>query len=192
MNRRNEARKRESVHKLEEAFCEELETKPLVKITVAELCKKTGLNRSTFYANYVDIYALADSIREQLENNMLEMHRLEFRDAAGGRDGLHLMRTLLEHIQKNQRLYRIYFKLGYDRDNNEIIRRSEAFGAPIVSGIEADRFDLCKDIYHRTFFKAGFTEVIRLWLDRDCQETPEQIISLLKSEYQGRIPFFQD
>ena len=68
MNTKNNRRRRESVEKIEKAFVQQLQSKELKSITVADICKETGLNRSTFYANFLDTYDLADKLRTVLEN----------------------------------------------------------------------------------------------------------------------------
>ena len=68
MNVKNNKRRRESQEKIERAFIELLQTCEIKDITVSDLIKKTQLNRSTFYANYIDIFDLADKTREVLEN----------------------------------------------------------------------------------------------------------------------------
>ena len=40
--------------------------------------------------------------------------------------------------------------------------------------------------YRASFFGAGIKEMCRLWLERDCKETPEQMASLLLEEYKNR------
>lgn len=67
MNTPNNRRKRESREKIEKAFVEFIQNKEINEISVTDICKKTNLNRSTFYANYLDIYDLADKIKERLE-----------------------------------------------------------------------------------------------------------------------------
>ena len=56
MNTKNNKRKRESRAKIESVFVELLQANELNQITVSDICSLAGLNRSTFYANYVDIY----------------------------------------------------------------------------------------------------------------------------------------
>ena len=68
MNTKNNRRRRESVEKIEKAFVKLLQTEELKRITVADICKESGLNRSTFYANFLDVYDLADQLRGQLES----------------------------------------------------------------------------------------------------------------------------
>ena len=60
MNTPNNKRKRESRERIEKVFIEYLQEKELSEISVSDICKQAGLNRTTFYANYADIYGLAD------------------------------------------------------------------------------------------------------------------------------------
>lgn len=55
MNTPNNKRKKESMERIEKVFIELLQTKALDKISVSDICKHAGLNRTTFYANYTDI-----------------------------------------------------------------------------------------------------------------------------------------
>ncbi|MDQ8693678.1 MULTISPECIES: TetR/AcrR family transcriptional regulator [Streptococcus] len=50
-----------------EAFLKALREKPLNKISVKELCQRTGYNRSTFYYYFEDVYDL----RKQVETNLI-------------------------------------------------------------------------------------------------------------------------
>ena len=40
------------------------------------------------------------------------------------------------------------------------------------------------------FFKSGLTKIIKMWLENGCQETPEEMFEIIKSEYRGREEFF--
>ena len=43
------------------------------------------------------------------------------------------------------------------------------------------------ELYYRaSFFGAGIKEMCRLWLERDCKETPEEMAKLLLDEYKNR------
>lgn len=47
--------------------------KPIEKITVKELADSACINKATFYRHYEDIYALSESIEEELIRNCLDM-----------------------------------------------------------------------------------------------------------------------
>lgn len=51
---------------IRQAFTELLQRKPIQRITVKELCGKAGVNRSTFYAHYTDIYDLLAKLEEDM------------------------------------------------------------------------------------------------------------------------------
>lgn len=41
-------------------------------------------------------------------------------------------------------------------------------------------------IYHIEFSKSGLNSIIKLWLINGCKESPEEIDSIIKSEYAHR------
>lgn len=110
MNTPNNKRKRESMERIEKVFIELLQTKEFNEISVSDICKRAGLNRTTFYANYTDIYGLADTIRDKLEVAVSDLYKDEVTHGFNSHDYLKLFR----HIKENQIFYQTYFKLGYD------------------------------------------------------------------------------
>jgi hypothetical protein len=42
-----------------------------------------------------------------------------------------------------------------------------------------------KIFYRASFFGAGIKEIYRIWLERDCKETPKEMAALLLEEYRG-------
>lgn len=177
MNTPNNRRRKESREKIEKVFVELLQSKNLNQIRVSDICKQAGLNRTTFYANYPDIYGLADSIRDRLEANLSGLYQEEVETGVNSNNYLKLFR----HIQQNQIFYQTYFKLGYD-DNYKIV----SYDIELAQKHFQDRFIN----YHMEFFKSGLTRIIKLWLQNGCKETPEEMFEIIKSEYQGREEFF--
>ena len=172
MNVKNNKRRRESQKKIEKAFIELLQTRDIKDITVSELIKITGLNRSTFYANYIDIFDLADKTREKLEN--------EFSDLFADYDYFNERTGVLKmfrHIKENQIFYKTYFKLCYD----------EKFLISIYDAKRAEKEHIDINLkYHIEFFRNGLNAIIKLWLEGGCRESPEEMAEVLKSEYRGR------
>ncbi len=174
MNTPNNKRRRESCQKIEKAFMELLQSKELSEITVSQLCKITGLNRSTFYANYMDIYDLADKLRKVLEDNFEQMYSAEIEQGFNSNDYLRLFR----HIYENRLFYRTYLKLGYAHEYRiftyDTALAREHFGNRFIE-------------YHCEFFRAGITKIIEMWLEGGCKESPEDMEEIIKSEYRGRV-----
>jgi len=179
MNTPNNRRKKESMERIEKVFIELLQTKELGEISVSDICKRAGLNRTTFYANYTDIYGLADAIRDKLENEVSDLFKEEVTQGFNSNDYLKLFR----HIKDNQIFYKTYFKLGYD-NNYKIFQYDTALAHKHFHNRFVE--------YHMEFFKAGITQIIKTWLKSGCQESPEDMFEIIKSEYHGRDNFFAD
>jgi len=168
MNVKNNKRKRESIEKIEKSFMTMLQEKDINKISVTDICKDTGLNRSTFYANYTDVYDLADKIKEKLEKDFNEQFSNQADNDA---------QKMFRHVYDNQIFYKTYFKLGCEEKYSEFIfdkKRAE------------NDFEGKHIKYHIEFFRNGINAIIKMWLKGGCVETPEEMAEIIKSEYRGR------
>ncbi|MBE6976340.1 MAG: TetR/AcrR family transcriptional regulator [Ruminococcaceae bacterium] len=172
MNVKNNKRRRDSQEKIEKAFVELLQTQEIKEISVSDIVKETGLNRSTFYANYIDIYDLADKTRQRLEKEFSNL----FADYDYFTQGTGALK-LFTHIKENQIFYNTYFKLCYDDKHLISIYDTErAKKEHIDSNIR----------YHIEFFRNGLNAIIKMWLAGGCRETPEEMAEVLRQEYRGR------
>ena len=172
MNVKNNKRRRDSQEKIERAFVELLQTREIKDITVSDLIKLTGLNRSTFYANNKDIFDLADQVRQKLEQEFGNL--FADYDYFNERSGALRM---FRHIKENQLFYQTYFKLCYD--DQHLISTYDAKRAEqehVASNLK----------YHIEFFRNGLNAIIKLWLKDGCRESPEEMAEVLKQEYRGR------
>ena len=66
LNTKNNSRRKNSVEKIEKAYMELLQTCERKDITVSKISEKASVNRSTFYANFMDIDDLEDRLKEKL------------------------------------------------------------------------------------------------------------------------------
>lgn len=173
MNTKNNKRRRASIDKIEKVFVELIQIKEINEISVSDICKRAGLNRTTFYANYIDIYDLADKMHDKLENEVAELYSFEREHNYNSNNYL----KLFQHIKDNQIFYKTYFKLGYANQKRtyiyDIDQAKNYFGDKHIE-------------YHIEFFKAGFNAIVKIWLDGGCRETPEEMLEIINSEYQGR------
>lgn len=170
MNTANNKRRRESKKRIENALVKLLQQHELNQISVTEICKIAEVNRTTFYANYIDIFDLADAVQKSMEEDVLGLYHEEMAKGQGSNDFLKLFR----HIKENPIFYKIYFKLnvggkfrfaGYDME-----QAMSRYGNQYID-------------YHIEFFGNGLNAVIKKWLENDCRETPEEIFSIIQTEY---------
>ncbi len=172
MNIQNNKRRQTTKMNIEKAFIELLQTREITKITVSDICKITGYNRSTFYANYMDIYDLADTLRKKLESELNTLYE---------EDTFNNIRTdylkLFQHVQDNQIFYNTYFKLGYDSthtvDLGLLTQENKIFPEEHMQ-------------YHIHFHKAGLNAILKMWLSTGCKELPETMVKIIQDEYTNR------
>lgn len=171
MNTVNNKRRQETVRRIEAAFLELLKEQELGKINISKLCEMAGINRGTFYANYEDVYHLAEMVLLRLENEVSALLERNVKKAYCENDFL----KLFEHIKENQEIYWVYFRLGGERAKDlELFR--------ISTLEEVENLDL-----HISFFMSGFNGLIVKWLSEGCKQTPKEMLEVLVREYQGRI-----
>ena len=173
MNTANNKRRQTTRARIEKEFIRLIQDKDLDRISVTDICRNAGINRSTFYDNYDDVYQLADKMRRTLEEDFLSLYTDEIKNRYNSNDYLKLFR----HIYENQIVYKTYFKLGYEKqvktDVYDTYLAEKFFGGKHVE-------------YHIEFFRAGITAIIKMWLKAGCKESPEEMARILAAEYQGR------
>lgn len=172
MNTKNNKRRRESRSKIEKTFVNMLLKKSINKILVTEICKENGLNRTTFYANYVDVYDLADKVRQNIE---------VYFDKEFSEEQARTVDNFFKVIYDNQIMFKVYFKLAYDNDCSKTVYINQ------YTNVFFKQEHLK---YHIAFFQAGINAMIKMWLDNDCAESPEEMAAVLKSEYSKRAAYF--
>ena len=172
MNVENNKRKKSSMEKIEKIFLQLIQKKNIEEISVSTICEKANLNRSTFYANYIDIYDLAEKIKKDMEIEFAEF-QISMNSKTDEKGYLNMFR----HIKENQIFFKTYFKL----ENISMSKPTEY------------RIDLAEKYYdnkyidyHIEFFRACLNAVIKKWLAGGCKESPEVINEIITSEYKNK------
>ena len=104
MNTKNNQRHQNTIAAIEAAFISLLNEKELKDISVSELCEKAGINRSTFYDNYADVFALTNACAEKIEKSIAEQPHTNGEFA-----------WIFDYIKTNLDVFEIYFKLGMSK-----------------------------------------------------------------------------
>ena len=172
MNKPNNKKRKKSQEQIEKIFLQLIQKKNIDEISVSTICDKANLNRSTFYSNYIDIYDLAEKIKQQME---IEFAQFQLSNNAKQDENGYL--SMFKYIKDNQIFFKTYFKL-------EEISKS----LPTQYRVElAEKYYDNKFIdYHIEFFRAGLNAIIKKWLNNGCKETPEEINEIITSEYKNK------
>lgn len=190
MNKKNNQRSRNTDELIvRTTFAMMTEKKKTVdRITVREICEQTGINRSTFYAHYQDVYDVVEKV-EQAMAVQLTRSFLDKLEEGGRLDECYT--EMFRFIRDYQEFYRLYFSSFH---------RSEAIGIAWsllkdrLEGIDFRAFGYKSQeelAYHGEFFVFGLTAMMRRWVERDCPESPEEMLEILKRQYDPPTQMFQ-
>lgn len=109
-----------------------METKPLSKITVSEICKDCGFNRKTFYYHFEDIY---DLLRWMLEQEAI----IAVRKFNLLKDSDKVMHFLLDYIDNNKCILNcVYDAMGREGIKRFFLADFNGSVSLIIEGLEKE------------------------------------------------------
>ena len=169
---------------IREAFLQLLREKDYEKITVTDIVNRAGINRSTFYAHYSDVFALVEEIRDEvLEAAVGPLQELDGKSIFT--DPQPYLEMMANQIRENRELYSLLGKtdlasMQLDFIKEYLIQNSleKLDKAPIAQ----DRKVLQLRI---TFFVSGIMDVYLKWIlgQIDCSlEDISQAVAHLITE----------
>ena len=96
---------------IRESFLELLKDKDISKITVTDIVNKADLNRSTFYAHYIDVRAITEEMENEVIDKMIEiLKKFEFKNFFNNPTPLLL--EVSRFLESNQDTYKILLKVN--------------------------------------------------------------------------------
>ena len=183
MNVKNNRLNRETDEKIIRAVYAMMtrEHRPIGKITVREICERTGIHRSTFYAHYRDVFDLVERVEKSMSRQLTETFFRKLDEKAPARD---CFAEIFAFIREHRVFYLYYLtesrqygvlQLAWEtvRDRAAAVNAGpEKFGAQTTEEME----------YHGVFFLVGMTAVVRMWLQKGCPEEPEALYDLIRRQ----------
>lgn len=178
MNTKNNLLFRNSEDKIQKALLQLLENNDIDTITVKQICAEANINRSTFYSHYDDVLSLVHAIENRIHQEIISNY-LNKADAGKGMLDGSFYHNFLENIKKYKTFYKASLKKrttfplteGYEEIMNHLI-----IPACTQKGIT----DNVSIRYKLVFYQAGFTHILKYWVEHDCTESVETIESYIR------------
>lgn len=162
------------------------------KLTVAEITRKTGITRSTFYNHYEDMPHLIASVENKILNDV--------------RDMLHLLPAGVDQPEKIIRAFFSSF-CRYIRGSHFLIQRLKTLGGEEflertvqifheyireAMGLETDLSPARAQMmaYVMSYSFGGLFGTLRKWASEECNDSPEAVASLLARIYFNGVSSF--
>ena len=171
-----------------------LERKPFEYITVSEVCKQAGVNRSTFYLHYENTRDLLEETTTHMLEQFVSYFPQDTRDIAHRFRDCDLqelnfiseayLHPYLSYMKENRRVFAAVLSQTAAFDTNSIFQRLfDHILDPIL-----DRFHYPENDRRYTilFYLNGLTAIIAEWLKDGCAKSPEELSAIIHSCIFGR------
>ncbi len=172
---KSEAKFHNTAVKMDDALVALLEQKEFKDISIMDVCEKAGVNRSTFYAHYDNLYDLLKETQERAVSDFLVAFggviQTDFSKMTA--DELifispQYLVPYLTFVKKNRRLYEVYnnsnaFPIG-EMDKRLI----ENVFVPIYAKNGVTDKKIVEYMSH--YFISGVTAITMEWVKRGCED----------------------
>ncbi len=172
MNTANNQLRRETDRRLKEALLTYREEGK--EPGVGELCKAVSINRSTFYRHYLDVFDLMERTEAEMQMELLKTTRTTVSKPFSKETLL----PVIEYIGTNRRFYRQYLKTHMDvsvETGMHALWDSHLKPVFLARGVTNETHMR----YYYQSFRTAMMSMLRLWLERDCTESPDELSQMM-------------
>lgn len=181
---KNESKYFYTAELMNQALLALLEKKDIEFITVTEITKKAGVNRSTFYLHYDNVYELLEETIENLHKQFISSFVLKNPLQISSKENAFLITderllSYLHFVKKNKRVLKlIHQKPQLFQVEATYQKMYDTIFYPAISqfmSVEKEK------IYYLEFFTRGVSAIIHKWLALDCVTEIDELIRIIKN-----------
>lgn len=177
MNKKNNKQFRSSDVRMKQAMLELMNTTPFDKITVRLICDRAQVNRSTFYAHYADIYDMIGQMESNLQKELMQKYPPSEPVFPLSPESF---LPFLAFIREHRYFYRVALKARRDfpiKQGFESLWEQVVKPLCLRAGITAES----EMIFYFIGFQAGFTMILKHWVERNCVEREDKIAQIIQN-----------
>ena len=180
--------------KMDQALIALLEKKDFSYITVSEICKTAGVNRSTFYLHYETVGDLLEETTRYLLDDFIACFPMDVEQiSAKYRDGdskelnfvtEQYLHPYLRYIRDNRRVFATVLSNGSSFGFEGIFQRLyEHIFNPILARFQ---YPTAHRPYVMRFYLNGLNAVVTEWLKNGCEQSVEELTAIIQECIFGR------
>jgi AcrR family transcriptional regulator len=159
---------------LKDSMIKLLKDKQISEITVKEICELADVNRSTFYAHYLDLYDLLSKMEEEVLDDM-KAYLYHFKK---NEESIQMTEKILEYIVANKEITQILLHENADPNfQKRVVKIAQKY--LMDSWALADKLDEGFSHYLSIFTIGGCLQMIKEWLEDDLGQSPKEMAYLI-------------
>lgn len=171
---------KEKHHLIETEFLNLLEIQRFRTITIKMICEAAGINRSTFYAYYLDKYDLLDRMIDNHLNAISQLVEETSHNMLSAEDKKPLIKKyfidLFTYIYDHQQFFRVLMTIHPAQDfTQKLIKTLRMNYTKSIN----DNASLKDPKYFVNYTLGGQFGIIFFWLQNHCAEPPELIADIV-------------
>ncbi len=183
---KSEVKYQNTAIKMDKAMLKLLEEKDFLDISVSEICREAGVNRSTFYDHYLNTYDLLKETQKKIMNdfnNHFNDLSIEFPNFKNENEELIFISPkylipYLEYMKENKKLFKTYLshlstfnvEEAYDDLFQYVLK-------PIFIRMGINDNSIMN--YMSKFYLTGITAIVNEWINNDCQDDLLFIVEII-------------
>ena len=162
-----------------------LKTKSFEYITVSEICKKAGVNRSTFYLHYENTRDLLEETIQNMTNDFIsyfvpdgKIETLDFENFSPDKFiSKEYLFSYLSYFKENRNIFLIALENGKLFGFEEIYKK--LFDNIFDPVLERFQYPENERKYVMAFYLNGINSIVTEWIKDDCRTGEEEIIKII-------------
>ena len=159
---------------IKQSFFTLLKEKPVSKITVTKICEESGINRTTFYKYYLDVWDLLDQIESDLAYEMNQFIEKAVKDDLKN-SIIHILKAIRVNGDKYLLLASDHGDRGYIKD---ILKKWYDSNGDMIDRM-LPKLDKVKRVWLYDFITQGDTTVVIDWIEGGMVESEEAVAAFI-------------
>ena len=169
---------------MNQALLELLGKKDIEFITVTEVAKRAGVNRSTFYLHYDSVYDLLEETIENLNKEFVNSFPIHEFVEIKSQDNAFLIKEeflvpYLEFCKSHNRVLKLIYQKPLLFKNKIVYKNMyDKIFYPAISQFLNDENE---KIYNLEFFTQGVAGIVRKWIELDCVTDIKDLVTIIEN-----------
>lgn len=157
-----------------DALFQLMKRKAFEQISVTEICEEAAIGRKTFYRNF----ELREDVIDYRLDQMVEEYEKELEELSLEEQ----LRHHFEYVQRNQDAFVTLYR------NNLNWMSARRFSILLPKTMPVWSENEIEQEYRCGYIMAGIEAVQKIWIDRGCRESIDEIVDILKKSQDKQIP----
>ena len=180
---KNNRRVRFTRSALREALIDLILEKPLVSITVKDICARADINRSTFYLHFKDVTDILRTTEDEIIEHMREHAPMHERECREPQEIKEFFIDFLEQIRNNPRIMKVIQVLCSEQGDPYFVRKLQTMTyEAFLDGWDMHMMPEMSEqrkLLVFSYIAPGMVSMLSTWATRTQDMPTEQVVSLL-------------